>query len=233
MERFKDRLWRRMQELDLNYEELARRIGVSGVYVSKIMQGAVPSDEVILKLSRALSLDLADLIMSAHYEKAPDEVKSIFASVSLPEGLPPDARPDNIESASLGSGKRIPVVGMVQAGEFTPAEDGEYPPGVADSYVYTDRKGKNLYGARITNDSMEPEFHEGDVLVINPNLDARSGDYVIAKLLDDNEATFKKLIIHENLIILRPLNPRYQDMVITEPEKVSVMGKVVERKTLF
>ncbi len=233
MKRLKDRLSKRMQEEGLTYEDIARKIGVSGVYISKIMQGVIPSDEVILKLSRALCLDLAELVLAAHYEKAPEEVKPVFAAASRVPGFPDGAELDNIEASALGRGREIPVVGMVQAGDFTPTEDGEFPPGVADSYVYTDRKGKNLYGARITNDSMEPGFHEGDVLVINPNLEARSGDYVIAKLMEDNEATFKKLIIHENLVILRPLNPRYEDIVITEPEKVAVVGKVVERKTLF
>lgn len=233
MKRLQDTLRNRMREMDLNYEELARRIGVSGVYVSKIMQGAIPSDEVILKLCRALSLDLAETVLAAHYEKAPTEVKPIFAAASRRPGLTSGMDLDNIDPSGLGRGMEIPLVGMVQAGEFTPTEDGEYPAGTADSYIYTDRKGTNLFGVKVINDSMEPEFREGDVLVVNPNLEAKNGDYVIAKLLDDNEATFKKLIIHEKVIILRPLNPRYDDIVITEPDKVSIIGKVVERKTLF
>lgn len=240
---FKETIARRQAELGLTYEDLARQVGVSGVYIGKILQGkVVPSDEVIYRLSRALDLDLEALVISAHLEKAPDEVKPVFERLSRHapgEFLGGIAGYDNIEPHQLGPGRPAPVVGLVRAGEFTPSEDGGYPPGAADNYVYTDRKGRNLFAVTVTNDSMEPRFHEGDVLIVNPNLEAGNGDYVIAKLRDENEATFKKLVVHgpgkkgESLIILRPLNPSYQDMVITEPGGVEIIGKVVERKTLF
>ncbi len=237
---FGGKLAKRILELGLTYEDLARRVGVSGVYVSKIAQGkVVPSDEIVVKLAQALDLDLEALILAAHYEKAPGEVKDIFKKNARRGDFIKDAdNLDNLEPADLGHGRAVPVVGLVRAGEFALAEDGEYPPGVADRMVYTDRKGRNLFGVRVTNDSMEPEFKEGDVLIVNPNLSPSPGDYVIAKLVDDNEATFKKLVVHEGrdgsrIVILRPLNPRYSDMVFTDPEKVQLIGKVVERKTLY
>ncbi len=234
---FKETLWGRLKDLDWTYEELARRSGVTGVYVSQIMQGKkVPTDEVVVKLARALDLDLERLIVLAHHAKAPDEVKPIFERLSRRsrgEFLDGVESFDNIEPSSLGHGRPTPVVGLVQAGAFMPSEDGEFPPGVADVYVYTDQKARNLFGVRVNGDSMSPEFKEGDVLIVNPNLEAQSGDYVIAKLTDDNEATFKKLVIHDRLIILRPLNAAYDDVVVTDSSKVEIVGKVVERKTLL
>ncbi len=237
---FRKVLHERLLDQRLTYEDLSRKIGVSGVYVGKIMQGkVVPSDEVIYKLSQALDLDLDHLVLLAHLEKAPEKVKPVFARLSQRGALLSAVDSyDNVEPDDLGPGRTIPVVGMVQAGEFSLAEDGDFPPGVADGYVYSDRKGRNLFAVRVTNDSMEPGFREGDMLVINPNLEARSGDYVIAKIKDENEATFKKLMIHQReqgheLIILRPLNPQYQDIVISDPSTVEIIGKVVERKTLF
>jgi len=242
MRGFRETVWNRMREMNLTYEDLARQAGVSGVYVSKIMHGkVVPSDEVVCKLAEAMGLDLERLVILAHLEKAPGPVKPVFERLvrRRPEEFMGElGRSDNIEVEQLGRGFVAPVVGMVEAGGWKPAEDGQYPAGAADGYIYTDRKGENLFGVRVTNDSMEPEFREGDILVVNPNLEAKSGDYVIAKLTDENEATFKKLVIHpgeggRSIIILRPLNPAYQDIVITDPEKVEIVGKVVERKTLF
>ncbi len=234
---FQKMLAHRMHRLRMTYEDLARAVGLSGVYVSKIVQGkVVPSDDVIHRLSEALDLPLDELILAAHYEKAPEAVKPIFERLSRhrPEEFMGDgAVMDNIELTGLGRGRPVPVVGMVRAGEFAATEDGEYPAGVADGYVYTDRKGENLFAVRVVNDSMEPVFHEGDVLVVNPNLEAGSGDYVIAKLMEDNEATFKKLVRHEGLVILRPLNPSYADIVVTDLARVALVGKVVERKTLL
>lgn len=237
MDKLKDLLRSRMTLRGLTYEDLSRRVGVSGVYISRILQGkVVPSDAVIVKLSRALDLELERLILSAHHEKAPGPVKPIFERLGRhppSEFLGEGSRFDNIEAASLGRGSALPVVGLVQAGEFTASEDGEYPAGAADEYIYSDHKGRNLFAVRVKNDSMEPEFKEGDLLIVNPNLEPRSGDYVIAKLVNENEATFKRLVLHDDLIILRPLNPRYQDIVLSDPGRVALVGKVVERKTLF
>ena len=243
---FKEILAERMREKGMNYEHLARKTGVTSVYVSKIVQGRrVPTDEVIVNLARALDLDLENLILLAHIEKAPGAVKPILERLTRrlrSEALAGVENWDNIGPAALGHGRPVPVVGMVQAGAFMPAEDGEYPAGIADEYVYTDQKAGNVFGVRVEGDSMEPEFSDGDILIVNPNLEGRSGDYVIARLEDDNEATFKKLIVHPGdvdkgpgrpIIILRPLNHRYEDMVFADPSKVRILGRVVERKTLF
>ena len=230
-------LARRVAELGLNYEDLARLMEVSSVYISKIVQGkVVPSDEVIIKLCRALDLDLSRLVLLAHYEKAPDQVKPVFALLgrhSPGEFLGKVRSFDNVELEAIGAGSPVPVVGLVQAGEFMPGDDGGFPAGSADAFVYSDQKARNLFAVRVVNDSMEPDFREGDVLIVNPNLEARSGDFVIAKLRSDNEVTFKKLIRHDRIIILRPLNSRYQDIVLDDPDAVELVGKVVERKTLY
>ena len=235
--KFREVLARRLRERGWNYEELARKVGVSAVYVSKIVQGkVVPSDEVIAKLSSALELDLRRLVLLAHYEKAPAAVKPIFERLSAhqPGEFLGEVRSfDNVEVEPLGHGRPVPVVGLVQAGSFMPSDDGGFPAGSADAYVYTDQKGRNLFAVRVVNDSMEPDFHEGDVLIVNPNLEARNGDFVIAKLVEENEVTFKKLIRHGRLVILRPLNSRYQDIVLPDSRRVTLVGKVVERKTLY
>ena len=234
---FKETLLTRLRDLSWTYEELARRAGVTGVYISQIMQGKkVPRDEVVLKLARALDLDLESLVLLAHLEKAPGPVKPIFERLARHgpgEFLGTVDRYDNIELAGLGQARGIPVVGLVPAGGFMASEDGGFPPGAADGYIYTDQKGRNLFGVRVTGDSMEPDFREGDILVVNPNLEPKSGDFIIAKLKADNEATFKKLILHPPVIILRPLNSRYEDIVLTDPQEVEIVGKVVERKTLL
>ena len=229
-------LARRLAELDLNYEELGRKMEVSSVYISKIVQGkVVPSDEVILKLCRALDLDLARLVLLAHYEKAPEAVKPVFARLGhTPAEFLGQVRAfDNVEVEPIGNGRPVPVVGLVQAGAFMPGEDGGFPAGSADAFVYSDQKARNLFAVRVVHDSMEPDFREGDVLIVNPNLEAQSGDFVIAKLRRDNEVTFKKLVRHDRILILRPLNSRYPDMVFSDPDEVELVGKVVERKTLY
>ena len=80
---------------------------------------------------------------------------------------------------------------------------------------------------------MEPVFHPGDIIIINPNIEPNNGDYVIVRLKDPGEVTFKKLLLKDELVILRPLNPKYEDIILSRKEKFEIIGKVVERKTIF
>ena len=57
---------------------------------------------------------------------------------------------------------------------------------------------------------MEPEFVEGDVIIVNPHVEAVPGDFVIVKN-DEEEATFKQLKKFGNLFVLHPLNRKYED----------------------
>jgi SOS-response transcriptional repressor LexA len=227
----------RQKELGLSYREIAVRAGVSDVYISLVFRGKrVPGDEVLIRIAQALELDAQHLIYRAHWEKAPEEAKGYFEGISLPRegpGIDGVKRFDHLDPYQLGQAHTIPVVGWVQAGQFAPTEDGGFAPGAADEYVYSDIKGRNLFALRVENNSMEPLFHERDILIVNPNIKPRTGDYVVVKLAEEGEATFKKLIEKDRIIILRPLNPDYEDIILTPEDDFEVIGKVVERKTIF
>ena len=51
-------------------------------------------------------------------------------------------------------------------------------------------------------------FPEGSVLIVEPDIAPKSGDYVIAKSRN-GETTFKHLVKDGGVFYLRPLNPRY------------------------
>lgn len=51
---------------------------------------------------------------------------------------------------------------------------------------------------------MEPEFREGEVVIVNPHVEAKPGDYVIVKN-DEEEATFKQLRNSEIRLSFTPL----------------------------
>jgi len=239
----------RRQELKLTYDEVGKRAEITGVYVSGICRGKrFPSDEVALGLAQALELDEPSLIELARFEKATDRVKAIYRAGETNEGLMVEKttnwleaynkltnvkRFDNIQPSSLGHAQRIPVAGWVHAGKFASTEGVEVAGVGTEEWVYSDIKGRNLFALRVENDSMEPLFHAGDYLIVNPNLKPTTGDYVIAKLPSEGKATFKKLVEREGIIILRPLNPSYEDIVLTPEDEFEIIGKVVERKTIF
>ena len=52
--------------------------------------------------------------------------------------------------------------------------------------------GDCIFSLVIKGDSMEPEFFEGDIIVVDQDRCPKVGDYVIAIAANENQATFKK-----------------------------------------
>lgn len=85
---------------------------------------------------------------------------------------------------------------------------------------------------RMKADSMEPEFQEGEIITVNPHVEALPGDFVIIKN-DEEEATFKQLKRYGEMTVLHPLNPKYADMEIKKGHRYEIIGKVVEKKKRY
>lgn len=67
----------------------------------------------------------------------------------------------------------------------------------------------------------------GSIIIVDPDREARHGSYVVARLNEDLEATFKQLVLDGSRKSLNPLNPRYPlpDM---DGKKVTLCGVVVQ-----
>ncbi|SUA93122.1 LexA repressor [Pandoraea pulmonicola] len=84
---------------------------------------------------------------------------------------------------------------------------------------------------------MEPQFREGDRLIVDPAITPRPGDFVIAKN-GHEEATFKKYrprginALGADVFELVPLNPDYPT-INSEHEKVVIIGVVVEHRQVL
>ena len=124
----------------------------------------------------------------------------------------------------------IPVISWIQAGEMSEAID-SWPVGVSGEGepVFASRPvGPNAFGLRVEGDSMWPRFHDGDVIVVDPDLECQTGHPCVVKVND--QVTFK--MYHENgvEIRLRPLNPRYHDIVIPKDRCVDmkIVGRVMD-----
>jgi SOS-response transcriptional repressor LexA len=129
---------------------------------------------------------------------------------------------------------KVPVISWIQAGAFQGVED-VFQPGEADRYEDvrdTDVSG-NAFALEVSGDSMvssipgDRSFPPGTIIVVDPNKGAGAGDYVIAKDVVTQQATFKKLMYDGGRWFLRPLNPIYPTTEIDDPD-IRVIGKVVE-----
>ncbi len=127
----------------------------------------------------------------------------------------------------------IPVLGKVRAGVPTEAVQDiiDYEE-IPDSLA---RRGE-YFGLQIQGDSMSPRFCEGDVVIIRKQPDLDSGDIGIV-LVNDSDATIKKVVKFNGGINLVPFNPNYEIRTYTNQQitelPVLILGKVVELRAKF
>lgn len=87
--------------------------------------------------------------------------------------------------------------------------------------VTTSKVSPKAFALRVTGDSMNnptgtPSIPEGSIVIIDPEATPANGKIVVAKLPDTNEAMLKKLVIDGPNRYLKPLNPEYRTIPISE-----------------
>ena len=78
----------------------------------------------------------------------------------------------------------------------------------------------------IKGDSMDPDYHDGDLVFIQTSVDLNDG--VIGVFNYDGDAYIKQLVIDEDQAYLHSLNPAYKDMPITPETDFRIIGEVVD-----
>ena len=78
----------------------------------------------------------------------------------------------------------------------------------------------------IKGDSMEPDYHDGDLVFIQTSVDLNDG--VIGVFNYDGDAYIKQLVIDKGQAYLHSLNPAYKDMPITPETDFRIIGEVVD-----
>lgn len=78
----------------------------------------------------------------------------------------------------------------------------------------------------IKGDSMEPYYHDGDLVFIQTSVDLNDG--VIGVFNYNGDAYIKQLVIDKEQAYLHSLNPAYKDMPITPDTDFRIIGEVVD-----
>ena len=90
--------------------------------------------------------------------------------------------------------------------------------------------GKKVFALRVKGDSMMPEFSDGEVIIVNPHIEAVQGDFVIVKN-DEEEAIFRQLKKYGKTLFLHSLNHKYQDIELKRGgHRYRIVGKVVKKE---
>ena len=112
----------------------------------------------------------------------------------------------------MQSQRRIPLIGLAQAGSDGFFDDGGYPVGGGWDEVSLPEIGDlNAYALEISGTSMEPVFRDGDVVIVSPAAPIRRGDRVVVRTLA-GEVMAKQLARRSaRRVELKSLNPAHKD----------------------
>lgn len=123
----------------------------------------------------------------------------------------------------------VPLISAVQAGEYKMHVDNFHPgDGGEERIPTTVPVQRHTFALRVTGDSMEPDFIEGAILIVEPELEAQTGDYVVAKNAE-GETTFKQLVRDAGEWYLKPMNERYPLRPLGKSTIIGVV-RAVERR---
>lgn len=128
---------------------------------------------------------------------------------------------------------KIPILGKVPAG--IPIEAIENVIGYEDIPASMLSNGENYFALKVDGDSMFPDYHDGDTIIVKQQPACESGDDCVV-MVDGEDATFKRVIKQEKGIILKPLNNRYDPYsfseydILTKPVKIIGVAIEVRRK---
>lgn len=134
----------------------------------------------------------------------------------------------DISNKSTQKGLTVNVLGRVAAGipieAITDIVDQEE---ISEDLAKTGE----FFGLRIQGNSMEPDIHNGDTVIVKKQDDAETNEIVIA-LINGNDGVCKRLKKYAESIALVSINPDYEPMYFNQEEidntPVRIIGKVVE-----
>ena len=108
--------------------------------------------------------------------------------------------------------RRIPLIGLAQAGGDGFFDDAGFPVGGSWDEVGLPEIGDpHAYALEIAGDSMEPVFRDGDMVVVSPTAPIRRGDRVVART-HAGEVMAKQLVRRSaKRVELKSLNPAHRD----------------------
>lgn len=95
---------------------------------------------------------------------------------------------------------------------------------IPSNELFVDNR-KADFALRITGNSMEPQYHDGDIILVRKQANLANGD--IGIFIYDGEVRCKKYSKHKKNISLTSLNKQYQPINISSNRRLDILGLVI------
>ena len=200
-----------MRDLSLSESELSRQSKVPQPTINRILSGesSSPRRGTIEGLARALSVSPDWLMFGVSAPTDSNVAMSLQPSRSF-------AYPE-ISWVQAGIAKEAAEVGNLSTS----------PRHTSDVWAGEEAFWLRVVGASMTSATAH-SFPEGSLILVAPDIEPRPGQFVVARMLDTAEATFKQLVKDAGELFLKPLNPAYPMKPLDE--RWEIVGTVVDGK---
>lgn len=205
----KDRLTSALRIRNMTPKELSNKTNIPKSSISQYMSGyAKPKDERLYLMSQALNVD-PTWLLGYDVEMENNETKEEAINCNNIYKL------DKI---------KLPFLGKVACGEPIFADEDR------ESYIMVGTDIGADFCLQCQGDSMiNARIHDGDIVFVKKTDIVENGE--IAVVIIDDETTLKRFFYYreQNLVILKPENPKYQDIILTGEQlnQVRVIGRAV------
>lgn len=211
-----DRILLARKRAGLTQKQLAEQVGISLTAMHKLETGRVLSSRRTVSIALVCGVDpiwlergTGNMLLSSSNSFA-ESTDSTFGAIS----------------ASYSSRTGIPLVTWELIDSLCEVADYDQIESAAQGWVpIVPRQSRAYYALKVPDDSMEPEFSEGEIIIVDNTQSGDHNKYLIARLQGDTRTTFKQLIILGKLSYLKPLNDRYP--LIEIEGELKVCGVVV------
>lgn len=196
---FAERLAEAREGAGLSQSELARRLGVKPQSVQQWEQsGTTPRAHRIKDLALVLGVTREWLLVGG---SSAESVRQLAHNM-----------------------REVPLVNYIEAGQW--AEIAPDIPGgkrVSCPIPCSD----TTFALEVVGESMCPAYMPGDVIFVDPEVVAQSGDDVVAVVDNHSEATFKRLVAEPGSLRLKAINSEWQPRYISIDSPCSIVGTVI------
>ncbi|HIJ85971.1 MAG: HTH cro/C1-type protein [Magnetococcales bacterium] len=199
----------------LTQKDLAERVGISQTAIHKLEGGGSRSSRKTISIALTCGVDPIWLD-SGRGEMALPGASSYLSDVN----------------GSAGGGKshhtypliaRIPLISWEELIKHCDKPKEEFNPEVLSWIPVAPKASDRCFALKVPDDSMEPEFFEGEVIIIDPELENSHNRFVVARE-GTNRPMLKQFTLHGDQRYLKPLNSRYP--LIEVKGELQVFGAV-------
>jgi len=214
----------KLEELHMTTGELSERANVPVKFINNI-DSIDPNEgdyDYVSRIAIALGLQ-PNVLKSALAQQEPPTYDNSVSTIPSA-----DFTPININDFI-----NIPILGSVRAGEPMLAQDN------IEGYNLVSKKSlcsdKDYFYLRVQGDSMNQEFNDGTLLLIEKTPWVENGTIAVV-LIDGLDATVKRVIQNDNMVTLIPMsnNPEHiPHMYDVIKDKITIVGKVKQATRVY